>query len=37
MRHHFSPQRGNFGVTTPLWDYVFGTTIRVRDKAVLSS
>jgi cyclopropane-fatty-acyl-phospholipid synthase len=37
MRHHYSPQRGNFGVTTPFWDYVFGTTIRVRDKAVMSS
>jgi sterol desaturase/sphingolipid hydroxylase (fatty acid hydroxylase superfamily) len=34
MRHHYSPKRGNFGVTTPLWDYAFGTAIRVRDKAV---
>ncbi len=37
MRHHYSPKSGNFGVTTPIWDYVFGTTIRVRDKAVVSS
>jgi sterol desaturase/sphingolipid hydroxylase (fatty acid hydroxylase superfamily) len=27
MRHHFSPQKGNFGVTTALWDHVFGTAI----------
>jgi sterol desaturase/sphingolipid hydroxylase (fatty acid hydroxylase superfamily) len=37
MRHHYSPKRGNFGVTTPFWDYVFGTAIGVRDKAVVSS
>jgi len=36
MRHHHSPKRGNFGVTTPLWDYVFGTAISARGKAVLS-
>ena len=36
MRHHYSPKQGNFGVTTPLWDHVFGTTIHARDKAVLS-
>jgi sterol desaturase/sphingolipid hydroxylase (fatty acid hydroxylase superfamily) len=28
MRHHFSPRRGNFGVTTAFWDRVFGTVIR---------
>jgi sterol desaturase/sphingolipid hydroxylase (fatty acid hydroxylase superfamily) len=27
MYHHYSIQPGNFGVTTPLWDYVFGTVI----------
>jgi sterol desaturase/sphingolipid hydroxylase (fatty acid hydroxylase superfamily) len=27
MRHHYSPRSGNFGVTTPLWDHVFGTAI----------
>ncbi len=37
MRHHYSPKRGNFGVTTPFWDYVFGTAISARDKAVASS
>jgi sterol desaturase/sphingolipid hydroxylase (fatty acid hydroxylase superfamily) len=37
MRHHYSPKSGNFGVTTPLWDYVFGTAISVRDKATVSS
>jgi sterol desaturase/sphingolipid hydroxylase (fatty acid hydroxylase superfamily) len=36
MRHHFSPKGGNFGVTTHLWDHVFGTAIRVRDKALAS-
>ena len=28
MRHHYSPNKGNFGVTTALWDHVFGTAIR---------
>jgi sterol desaturase/sphingolipid hydroxylase (fatty acid hydroxylase superfamily) len=37
MRHHHSPKRGNFGVTLPLWDYVFRTAIRSRGKAVISS
>jgi sterol desaturase/sphingolipid hydroxylase (fatty acid hydroxylase superfamily) len=36
MRHHHSPKRGNFGVTTPLWDYVFGTAISAQRKAVVS-
>jgi sterol desaturase/sphingolipid hydroxylase (fatty acid hydroxylase superfamily) len=27
LRHHYSAQSGNFGVTIPLWDYVFGTAI----------
>jgi sterol desaturase/sphingolipid hydroxylase (fatty acid hydroxylase superfamily) len=38
LRHHYSPQPGNFGVTIPLWDYVFGTFIaedRVRPTASL--
>lgn len=34
LRHHYSPGGGNFGVTTGLWDYVFGTAIRVRDKTL---
>jgi sterol desaturase/sphingolipid hydroxylase (fatty acid hydroxylase superfamily) len=37
MRHHHSPKQGNFGVTLPLWDYVFRTAIRNRGKAVISS
>ena len=37
MRHHYSPKGGNFGVTTPLWDHVFGTAISVRNKAAVSS
>ena len=36
MRHHYSPKSGNFGVTTPVWDHVFGTAIQVRDKAAVS-
>jgi sterol desaturase/sphingolipid hydroxylase (fatty acid hydroxylase superfamily) len=36
LRHHYSTRPGNFGVTIPLWDYVFGTAIgedRVRPRA----
>jgi sterol desaturase/sphingolipid hydroxylase (fatty acid hydroxylase superfamily) len=29
-RHHYSGRPGNFGVTTPVWDYVFGTVVRER-------
>ena len=36
MRHHYSPKSGNFGVTTSVWDRVFGTAIHARDKAVAS-
>jgi sterol desaturase/sphingolipid hydroxylase (fatty acid hydroxylase superfamily) len=25
--HHYSEAEGNFGVTTPFWDYVFGTAL----------
>jgi sterol desaturase/sphingolipid hydroxylase (fatty acid hydroxylase superfamily) len=35
MRHHYSPKSGNFGVTTSLWDHVFGTAISVRGKAAV--
>ena len=35
MRHHHSPKRGNFGVTTPMWDYVFGTVIHIRHSVSL--
>jgi sterol desaturase/sphingolipid hydroxylase (fatty acid hydroxylase superfamily) len=27
MRHHYSPKAGNFGVTTGVWDRLFGTLI----------
>jgi sterol desaturase/sphingolipid hydroxylase (fatty acid hydroxylase superfamily) len=37
MRHHHSPKQGNFGVTTQLWDHIFGTAIGVQRKAVISS
>jgi sterol desaturase/sphingolipid hydroxylase (fatty acid hydroxylase superfamily) len=39
MRHHYSPRSGNFGVTTALWDYVFGTAIGspVRRKGAIPS
>jgi 4-hydroxysphinganine ceramide fatty acyl 2-hydroxylase len=26
--HHFTNNRVCFGVTSPLWDYVFGTALR---------
>ena len=28
LRHHFKHPHGTFGVTTPMWDYVFGTTYK---------
>jgi sterol desaturase/sphingolipid hydroxylase (fatty acid hydroxylase superfamily) len=37
MRHHHSPRAGNFGVTTRFWDYIFGTVIRSRTRAVSSA
>jgi sterol desaturase/sphingolipid hydroxylase (fatty acid hydroxylase superfamily) len=30
MRHHYSAQLGNFGVTTPFWDHLFRTVVRER-------
>jgi sterol desaturase/sphingolipid hydroxylase (fatty acid hydroxylase superfamily) len=33
LRHHYSPTIGNFGVTTALWDHVFGTVIPVESPA----
>jgi sterol desaturase/sphingolipid hydroxylase (fatty acid hydroxylase superfamily) len=33
LRHHYSKKSGNFGVTTTLWDRVFGTTISVAANA----
>jgi dihydroceramide fatty acyl 2-hydroxylase len=26
LKHHFSGERGRYGVSSPLWDIVFGTT-----------
>jgi sterol desaturase/sphingolipid hydroxylase (fatty acid hydroxylase superfamily) len=33
LRHHSAYGTGNFGVTTPVWDYVFGTNIPSRVRA----
>jgi sterol desaturase/sphingolipid hydroxylase (fatty acid hydroxylase superfamily) len=30
LRHHFLDGRGNYGVTTMFWDYIFGTVISAR-------
>ena len=27
LRHHFADARGDFGVSAPYWDYVFGTSL----------
>jgi sterol desaturase/sphingolipid hydroxylase (fatty acid hydroxylase superfamily) len=37
MRHHYSPHQGNYGVTTPMWDHVFGTAIGAPGSAAISS
>ena len=26
LKHHYSGERGRYGVSSPLWDFVFGTT-----------
>lgn len=33
LRHHFKDDHAGFGVSTPLWDYVFGTTRKMPDRA----
>jgi sterol desaturase/sphingolipid hydroxylase (fatty acid hydroxylase superfamily) len=33
LRHHYSREAGNFGVTTPLWDWVFGTALDERRRS----
>jgi sterol desaturase/sphingolipid hydroxylase (fatty acid hydroxylase superfamily) len=33
LRHHFDHGSGNFGVTTQVWDYVFGTHLSSRVRA----
>ncbi|HEX8932789.1 MAG TPA: sterol desaturase family protein [Pseudonocardiaceae bacterium] len=30
LRHHFADDRGDFGVSAPYWDYVFGTSLPAR-------
>jgi dihydroceramide fatty acyl 2-hydroxylase len=30
LRHHFADSRGDFGVSAPYWDYVFGTSLSSR-------
>jgi sterol desaturase/sphingolipid hydroxylase (fatty acid hydroxylase superfamily) len=30
LRHHFANARGDFGVSAPYWDYVFGTSLPAR-------
>jgi sterol desaturase/sphingolipid hydroxylase (fatty acid hydroxylase superfamily) len=37
MRHPCSPKSGNFGVTTPLWDYMFGTAIKSAKDSFISN
>jgi sterol desaturase/sphingolipid hydroxylase (fatty acid hydroxylase superfamily) len=29
FKHHYRPQAGNFGVTTALWDHIFGTALAL--------
>jgi len=33
MRHHFMDPDNNFGVSSPLWDFVFGTFVRKRQES----
>jgi len=33
-QHHYSRQSGNFGVTTQVWDHVFGTVLATRANLV---
>ena len=32
MRHHFRDNSIEFGVTTPIWDYVFGTKNKIKEE-----
>jgi sterol desaturase/sphingolipid hydroxylase (fatty acid hydroxylase superfamily) len=34
LLHHAASGSGNYGVTTPVWDYVFGTNIPLRARAM---
>ncbi|MGC9077967.1 MAG: sterol desaturase family protein [Candidatus Kapaibacteriota bacterium] len=31
MKHHYSDDDSRFGVSSPLWDYIFGTILRERN------
>jgi sterol desaturase/sphingolipid hydroxylase (fatty acid hydroxylase superfamily) len=33
--HHYAGKDGNFGVTSALWDYVFGTVTRPKDGSLI--
>lgn len=34
LEHHFADYNNGFGVTSPFWDYVFGTPLRLEPKVV---
>jgi sterol desaturase/sphingolipid hydroxylase (fatty acid hydroxylase superfamily) len=34
LLHHAASGSGNYGVTTPIWDYVFGTNVPARARAM---
>lgn len=37
LRHHFTDDARGFGVSTPFWDHVFGTTYRLKDRGASKS
>jgi sterol desaturase/sphingolipid hydroxylase (fatty acid hydroxylase superfamily) len=37
MRHHYMEPDGNYGVSSPLWDFVFGTYEKVGQKSKVSA
>ncbi|BEV01878.1 sterol desaturase family protein [Novosphingobium olei] len=37
MRHHHGSEAGNFAITTPLWDKLFGSTIKSQRKRSTAS
>ena len=34
MRHHYMDPDGNYGVSSPLWDFVFGTYMRKQQESI---
>jgi sterol desaturase/sphingolipid hydroxylase (fatty acid hydroxylase superfamily) len=36
MRHHYMDPDGNYGVSSPLWDFVFGTYMKKQQETVTS-